>query len=219
MKKSLIKISAYILCFIGILSVIIFLGSIPDYIPNEKYYSSPEEVIENSLQSTDYVVVTQNETAFVSCVTDVNDKNCQYIIKDDNGWKLITLEVFDNAYFFETYEEHGYVLCAREYNDKYMFYLKQKISHIEENGKINLTDSLNSSFEEFDHKLLFDYHFWYWCLDELPDDYTISINGEVVFEKDPVKQWLYDWVFKRLRDRPFPTFPRQSEQSVDSSLK
>ena len=214
MKKSLIKISAYILYFIGILSVINFLGSIFDYIPNEKYYSSPEEVIENSLQSTDYVVVTQNETAFASCDTDVNDTDCQYIIKDENGWRLITLEVFDNAYFFETYEEHGYVLCAREYNDKYMFYLKQKISHIEENGKINLTDSLNSSFEEFDHETLLAYHFWYWCLDELPDDYTISINGEVVFEKDPVKQWLYDWVFKRLRDRPFPTFPRQSEQSV-----
>ena len=88
------------------------------------------------------------------------------------------------------------------------------LSHIEENGKINLTDSLNSSFEEFDHESLLAHHFWYWCLDELPDDYTISINGEVVFEKDPVKQWLYDWVFKRLRDRPFPTFPRQSEQSV-----
>ena len=213
MKKSLIKISAYILYFIGILRVITLLMILPDYIPNEKYYSSPEEVIENSLQSTDYVVVTQNETAFASCVTDVNDKNCQYIIKEDNGWKLITLEVFGNSYFFEDFDIGGYTLCIREYKGKYMIYLTQQISHIEENGKINLTDSLNSSFEEFDHKLLFDYHFWYWCLDELPDDYTISINGEVVFEKDPVKQWLYDWVYKRLRDRPFPTFPRQSEQS------
>ncbi len=216
MKKTLIKISAYILYFSGILGVITFLGSLPDYISNEKYYSSPEEVIENSLKSTDYVVVTKNGTAFASCDTDVNDMNCQYIIKDDNGWKLITSEVFGNSYFCERYDDHGYVLCIREYNGKYMIYLLQEISHIEENGKINLTDSLNSSFEEFDHKLIFDYHFWYWCLDELPDDYTISINGEVVFEKDPVKQWLYDWVFKRLRDRPFQTFPRQSKdgQSV-----
>lgn len=146
-------------------------------------FSSPQEAIEKILKTTDYVCVTQGKTAFVTCDSPVDNRGCQYLIKDGSGWKLVTDYMFDNAYFYKEYDEDGYTLCIREFNGKYMIYLSQKSIHKEDNGKINLTDSINSSFKEFDFFKIFDNHYWYWYLDELPDDYVIYVNGQSVFDK------------------------------------
>ena len=178
--KNTKKVLVFLFILVG-LSILLINYNTTKFDQSE-YYSSPQDAIEKSLETKDYVVVTYNETAFASCNTTVNNMNCQYLIKDDLGWKIITTNIFDNPYFFEDYDNHGYTLCIREYNGMYMIYLMQMKSHIEKNGKINLCDSLNSSFEEFEHNQIYDYHFWYWCLDELPNDYTIYIDNQIVFE-------------------------------------
>lgn len=177
-KKSLLFLIIFLFAGLSIL----FINYSNVKLEPSKYYPTPQDAIEKSLKTTDYVVVLHNDTAFASCNTTVNDKNCQYLIKDDSGWKIITTDIFDNPYFFKDYDDHGYALCIREYNEKYMIYLMQRKTHIENNEKINLRDSLNSSFKEFDHKQIYDYHFWYCCLDELPDNYKIFINDQIVFE-------------------------------------
>lgn len=180
--KNTKKVLLFLILFIFSGLIIIFINDKNNNFEGSEYFSSPQVAIEKSLKTTDYVVVIDNETAFASCNTTVNNKNCQYLIKDNSGWKIITNDVFDNPLFFEDYDKHGYALCVREYNGKYMIYLMQMKNHIEKNGEIDVCDSLDSSFKEFEHKQIYDYHFWYCCLDELPSNYKISINDQIVFD-------------------------------------
>lgn len=146
-------------------------------------YKTPETAIEESLKTSEYVLVTQDGTGFACCKTNENNYNCQYLLKTEDGWKVVTSAIFGNSYYYKEYDDHGYTLCIREYKDTYMIYLLQEESHISKNGLLKVNDSLNSNYEEFDYASIFGGHYWYWVVKDLPDGYTIKINNTEVFNK------------------------------------
>lgn len=147
----------------------------------QQHYTTPEDAIENELATTNYKMIESNGTYFAVCDTYVNDYACQYICNDGNGWQVVTDYMFRNAFFVAEDKNNLYGVYIREYMGKYMIYVSQSKDSIESNGRITVTDSVGSNFVEMDFNLLNQEHYWYWCLDELPMDYTISVNGKVIF--------------------------------------
>ncbi len=146
-------------------------------------YPTPEEAVEETLLSEDYEFVYQNGTGFGCCRTEVNNYSFQYLLQTEEGWRVISENVIANPYFSVDGKEPNYTLIIREYKGKYMIMVSQPFYSEEDYGMITVSDSLNTTYEKFEYSLLFEHNYWYWCLDELPDDYKIMINGVVEFDK------------------------------------
>ena len=106
------------------------------------------------------------------------------------GWHLITKTVCENPVAKGNDEKVQFAVY--DYMDKYMVCISQSFFSKEAYGKITVTDSLNSDFISLNYKSgsLYDTDYWYICLDTLPEDYTIYINGEPTFK--PLKTSLTD---------------------------
>lgn len=173
------------------LSVLVALYVLFDFSVNYQHnpfyvsesYPTPEQAIEETLLSKDYEFVYQNGTAFGCCRTEVNNYSFQYLLQTDDGWRVISDNVIANPYFSVDGREPHYTLIIREYKGKYMIMVSQPFYSEEDYGMITVSDSLNTKYEQFEYSLLFEHNYWYWCLDELPDDYKIMINGVVEFDK------------------------------------
>lgn len=145
------------------------------------HYATPEEAIEKDLQVQDYILLESNETYLGLCDSKVNDYACQYILNDGEGWQVVTDYMFRNCLFDKRDKDFLYEIYIREYMGKYMVYVVQPYFSIDEYGLITIEDSLNSEFVDAEYESVYKQHYWYWCLDEIPDDYTISINGNIVY--------------------------------------
>ena len=146
-------------------------------------FPSPEEAIEQQLLSTNYELIESNGVYFAVCNTAVNNYACQYIVNNGKGWQVVTEYMFRNAYYDKQDENGLYEIYIREYMDKYFIYISQTKTSIDNNGKIEVKDSLGSSFSEMDFYSIQDEHYWFVCIDDIPDDYTVSINGVAAFSE------------------------------------
>ncbi len=144
-------------------------------------FPSPEEAIEQQLLSTNYELVESNGVYFAVCNTAVNNYACQYIVNNGKGWQVVTDYMFRNAYYDKQDKNGLYEIYIREYMDKYLIYIAQPKTSIDNDGIIEVEDSLNSSFAEMEFYLMREEHYWFLCLDDIPNDYTISINGVTVY--------------------------------------
>lgn len=144
-------------------------------------FSSPKEAIEQQLLSREYELVENNGVYFAVCNTDVNDYACQYIVNNGKGWHVVTDYMFRNAYFDKQDKNGLYEIYIREYMGKYFIYVSQTKASIDDNGIISVKDSLNSSFVEMEFCLMQDSHYWFLCLDDISENYFISINDSAVF--------------------------------------
>ena len=149
---------------------------------NSQAYNTPEEAVELGLGTTAYKMAEYNDTYLVLCETNVNNYACQYLYKGTEGWYNITDYIHANPYFAKNGKDSEYTVIIREFDGKYMIYVSQPFYSFEENGLLTVSDSLNTSYVELEHTQPFEIHYWYWCLDEMPEDYTISVNGEVVYD-------------------------------------
>lgn len=144
-------------------------------------FPSPEEAIEQQLLSTNYELVESNGVYFAVCNTAVNNYACQYIVNNGKGWQVVTEYMFRNARFDKQDENGLYEVYIREYNDKYLIYIAQSKTSIDNDGIIEVEDSLNSSFAEMEFYLMREEHYWFLCLDDIPEGYSIFINGVTVY--------------------------------------
>lgn len=147
------------------------------------HYDTPEEAVEETLQVREYKLLESNGTYLCLCNTDVNEYNCQYILNDGKGWQVATEYMFRNLVFDKVGKDYMYGIYIREYMGKYMIYISQPYYSIDDNGLLTVTDSLNTKFEETEYANIYKHHYWYWCFDEIPKGYKISIDGEVVYSK------------------------------------
>lgn len=174
----------------AILASIIFLSVFyykNDSIPVSKSYPTPEQAIEETLLSDDYKFVYQNDTGFGCCRTDVNNYSFQYLLHTEDGWRVISDNVMGNPYFSVDRNKPDYDIIIRKYEGKYMIMVSQPFYSEEDYGMITVSDSLNTKYEQFEYSLLYKHKYWYWCLDELPDDYKIMINDVVEFDMEKRK--------------------------------
>jgi len=188
-NKRMPKIFIGIVAGIAILAVIgfcardylIYYKNNPFYVSES--YPTPEQAIEETLLSEDYKFVYQNDTGFGCCKTEVNNYSFQYLLRTEDGWRIITDNVISNPYFSVDRNKPDYDIIIRKYEGKYMIMVSQPFYSEEDYGMITVSDSLNTKYEQFEYSLLFKHNYWYWCLDELPDDYKIMINDVVEFDK------------------------------------
>ena len=168
-----------ILCIIIIVSFIAvnFIFAKPREEEKPKvFYNSPEDAIETEYKSTNYVLVESNGVVFIVCTTD-NKYGRQYILKNNDGWYVATDSVIRNS-ILSKYDKSGlYGINAYKYMDKYFICIDQDELSINKYGLLNVTDSVGSQFEEteFDTQIL-NSHYWFLCLETLPDDYFVKIN-------------------------------------------
>ena len=136
-------------------------------------------------------MVESNGVFFAVCNTEVNDYACQYIMNSNEGWRVVTDDMFKKLLFDKRDKDGKYEIYIREYADKYMIYISQNVFSEKENGVVSVKDSLNSEFVEMDCNYLIDEHYWFLCLDSLPQQYSITINEEVVFENRRLLNGFY----------------------------
>ncbi len=184
-KKTFILAISVVIVLYALFDYLVYYQHNPFYISES--YSTPEQAIEETFQTDDYKFVYQNGTGFGCCRTEVNNYSFQYLLQTEKGWRVITDNVFNNPYFSIDGREPHYTLIIREYKGKYMIMVSQPFYSKEDYGMIKVSDSLNTKYEQFEYSLLFEQNYWYWCLDELPDDYKIMINDVVEFDKE--KLW------------------------------
>lgn len=193
MKKKRSMITAVVIVvFIRLFSAfsfVAYINSLPLHQPNNKdinahAYPTVHEALENGLQTKAYKYVEVNGTAFAVCDTSLSKYACQYLYKAENGWQLITEYVCDNPLLNETESSYAYTTRIYDFKGKYMVCVSQNIYSYNKNGEIKVTDSLNSSFTPLAYKSGngYDTKYWYVCLDELNEDYTLFINGEAVYK-------------------------------------
>lgn len=179
-----------------IISVLLFsyfvVPGIIDYIKTEMVYgrcfSTPEEAIESVLETDDYVYAIDNGTGLVLCRTRVNNFSYQLLYESDEGWQVITGYVLDKLPYYDKVikKQQGYFFIS-EYKGKYYFGLSQYL--FDEDTKLfNVSDLLGQEYKELEYLMdenipMSNEHYWFWCLDEIPDDYRVTINGDVIFEK------------------------------------
>lgn len=182
-----------------IISALLFscfvLPGIIDSIKTEMVYgrrfSTPEEAIETVLKTDDYVYVIDNETGLALCRTRVNNFSYQLLYESEEGWQVITGYLNNkSAYYDKSLNNDGYFFI-REYKGKYYFGLSQ-YAYREDVVLLDVSDSSGKEHKELEYRTIKDSpitneHFWFWCLDEIPDDYQVVIDGEVVFEKSMLK--------------------------------
>lgn len=163
-------------------------------------YSTPEEAIETELMVQDYKLLESNGTYIALCDSSVSDYGAQYIVNNGQGWQIVTDSVIRNLVFDAVENTGKYYIYIYQYTDKYMIYVEQQFLSFNKNGELDVKDSLDSAIAQeknvgwleesfFDSEFAqgqdissFETYYWYWCIDEMPDDYTIRINGKVVFE-------------------------------------
>ncbi len=147
-------------------------------------YSTPEEAVETELKVSDYKLLESNGTYIALCDISESDYDVEYVMNNGQGWQVVTEAVYENSLFYELEENGTYYIHIREYMGKNMIYVGQLNFMGNQSEKLDIKDSLNSVVVESQNTLVsgFDTYCWYWCIDEIPDDYTIRINGEVVFE-------------------------------------
>lgn len=144
---------------------------------DEDGYNTPEEAIINTLNTTEYKLVESNDTFLAVCNTDVNTYNCQYIFKNDEGWNVVTDKMFANAYCHYKAKDNKFNVFVREYTDKYTITVVQDEYSINNNGLFYVEDSINSDFQELEYSIVMKEHFWYICLDNIPNDYVITVSN------------------------------------------
>ena len=182
-KDGIVLISSLV-----VLLLISVCAFIDDYVKRTEYipaYSTPEKAIEETLQTTDYVLTVQDDTAFAVCNTPVNNYACQYIMLEEDGWRVVTKRMFDNAYFSADGDKNEYFLYIRKYSDKYTFTVIQYESSIRgDNDILTITESSGTKIDELKYDVFLtnkEDFYWYWYLDEIPKGYTVEINGETVY--------------------------------------
>lgn len=163
-------------------------------------YRTPEEAVETELKVQDYKLLESNGTYIALCDSSVSDYGAQYIVNNGQGWQIVTDSVIRNLVFDEVENTGKYYVYIYQYLDKYMIYVEQQFLSFNKNGELDVKDSLGSAIAQeknvswIEESLLdsefaqgqdissFETYYWCWCIDEMPDDYTIKINDEIVFE-------------------------------------
>lgn len=163
-------------------------------------YRTPEEAVETELKVQDYKLLESNGTYIALCNSSVSDYGAQYIVNNGQGWQIVTDSVIRNLVFDAVENTGKYYIYIYQYSDKYMIYVEQQFLSFNKNGELDVKDSLDSAiakeknvgwieesfldseFAQGQDISLFETYYWYWCIDEMPDDYTIKINDEIVFE-------------------------------------
>ena len=163
-------------------------------------YRTPEEAVETELKVQDYKLLERNGTYIALCDSSVSDYGAQYIVNNGQGWQIVTDSVIRNLVFDAVENTGKYYIYIYQYSDKYMIYVEQQFLSFNKNGELDVKDSLDSAIAQeknvgwIEESFLdsefaqgqdissFETYYWYWCIDEMPDDYTIKINDEIVFE-------------------------------------
>lgn len=172
-KTKLIKFILVLIVFIFLSKVVCIFYNEP--LTEEAIYTTPDEAIINTLNTTEYKMVESNGTFFAVCNTKVNTYNCQYIFNDNGGWRVVTDKMFDNAYYQHEAKDNKYSIFVREYADKYMISVIQDEYSINKNKLLLVEDSIKSKFKELEYTIIIKEHFWYICLDDIPKDYSITL--------------------------------------------
>lgn len=147
-------------------------------------YATPEEAVETELKVQDYILLESNGTYIALCDISESDYDVEYIMNNGQGWQIVTEAVYENSVFYELEENGTYYIHIREYMGKNMIYIRQLNFMGNQSEKLHVKDNLNSVIVEAQNPLIsgFNTYCWYWCIDEIPNDYTIKINDEIVFE-------------------------------------
>ena len=147
-------------------------------------YRTPEEAIETELKIQDYKLLESNGTYIALCDINESDYDIEYVMNNGQGWQVVTEAVYENTVFYELEENGMYYIHIREYMGKNMIYIGQLNFMGNQSEKLDIKDNLDSLIVESQNTLVsgFDTYCWYWCIYEIPDDYTIKINDEIVFE-------------------------------------
>ncbi len=183
LEDSMKKAKFILLAVLLIIAISAFLSKAPiiflhmPLVEAEKY-NSPEEAIIKTLNTTEFKMVGSNNTFLAVCNTKVNTYNCQYIFKNNGGWSVVTEKMFANAYFHHKAKDNIYNIFVRKYSDKYAITVVQDEYSMNNNDLLYVEDSINSEFEEIEHTNVFNEHFWYICLDDIPDNYTITVSDD-----------------------------------------